>query len=85
MNSHSLPGFDAWLTHNPLDDGPEPTVEDYEQAKEELGPEATNSQIDDRACEIMEKRIERARFEKEEAEADSINDDRDEIGDHPDY
>jgi hypothetical protein len=61
--------------HSPNDDpfdGMEPTAEDIAQAIDEL--EAT---IYDRALDI---RIERAKADAEEAEAESRADDRDEMG-----
>jgi hypothetical protein len=69
-----LPGFDAWLTRTP-EDGPEPSQSDYDDARAELGPDATDDEIDAAAWRIMESGIERARLDAEEAEADSRRDD----------
>ena len=37
MTYNSLPGFDAWLTHNPNGDQPEPSQKHWDTAEAQLG------------------------------------------------
>lgn len=54
---NSLPGFDAWLTHNPLDDQPEPSKENWAEATHRLGPFASDEDLEKLAYKLMEEDI----------------------------
>ena len=71
-----LPGFDAWLT-TPPDDGPEPREYDYDDARAELGPDATDDEVDALAWEIMQRRIDDAQADYDDHRAQSREDDED--------
>ena len=45
MNAYSLPGFDAWLTNGPPDPI-EPSERDYDEARAQLGDDATEDEIE---------------------------------------
>lgn len=60
MTHNSLPGFDAWLTHNPLDNEPEPTLQDIRDAERDLGEGASDDQVFERACLIASQRRDHA-------------------------
>jgi len=73
--SRGLPGFDHWLT-TPPDDGPEPSDQNWRDARDLLGPDASEDQIEEKAYQLMEEEIDAARQDAEEAEAESRLDDR---------
>lgn len=75
---NSLPGFDAWLTHNPQEDVPEPSTKHYDKARELLNAdneEVSEQEIEAKAYELMYEEIEQSRVDAEEAEAESRLDD----------
>lgn len=76
-------GFDAWLTNVP-DYPPEPSALDYADAREELGEDATDDEIDERANEIMAKRIQDSiEDELENAAQGRMDDYNERYGDGP--
>lgn len=77
MSRCGIAGFDTWLTHNPLDDMPEPSEEMYFEAEAELIAEGRENPlgymstswekiVDERARLIHDRHIEKSRQEARE-------------------
>jgi hypothetical protein len=83
-----LPGFNAWLTYNPFEEEHlEPSARIIAEARDQIadmgGPMPTDEEVYTLACMLAANERKDMERNAEEAEADSLREDREEVGDGP--